>query len=109
MKESKHNILSILKLLAFVSVICAMFIQPAIQSLSYLDTTNFELADMDAKKDSNEKENLDEDSKDEKVELQVSSPCYLIRVFVKKPSIFSKQNLKWDFTFETHLPPPEQV
>ncbi len=109
MKDSKHNISSILKLLAFVSVICVMLIQPVIQSLAYFDTINFELADIDTKKDSNEKENLDEDSKDEKIELQVSSPCYLTNVFIKKPSIFSKQNLKWDFTFETHLPPPEQV
>jgi hypothetical protein len=86
-----------------------MLIQPVIQSLTYLDTINFELADIDAKKDSNEKENLDEDGKDKKVELQFSSPCYLTSVCIKKPSIFSIQNLKWDFTFETHLPPPEQV
>ena len=113
MKKSSHNIVSLLRLLAFIVGICAMVIRPAIQSLNYLDKQDFELVDINSnEKDSNEKnsdesENQENDNKDEKVELQLSSLHYNTNTFIKKSSIFGVHFVKWDFTLETHIPPPQ--
>lgn len=109
MKKSNHNITYILRLLAVVSIVCAMMIQPTIQSLAYLNNQDFELVEMDTEENSNEKESQEEDSIDENTELELSSPHYNPNMLIKKSSIFGKQHLKWDFTLETHIPPPEQA
>ena len=109
MKRSNHRIKYLLRLIAFFSVVFTLLIQPMIQSFACFEEQDFELVDIDTEKDSNEKENQEEDSKDKKIELQCLSSYYDANLFIKKSSLFGEQYLKWDFTLETHIPPPERA
>lgn len=75
MKKLNHNITYIVRLLAVVSIVCAMMIQPTMQSFAYLNNQGFELVELDSEENSNEKENQEEDSKEKKVEFQVLDIC----------------------------------
>ena len=107
MTKSNHYITNLLRVFAFVSVVCAIVIQPAMESLGYLDNQNFELVDIDAEKETNDKENQEENVKDEKVELQILNFCQNNYYYLLFKDINNIQISFKNITKDIPSPPPD--
>jgi len=105
MKSLNDYIVSLLRLLALLLVVFALMIQPAIKYSSFLDNQVFELVDNNA----NEKENQEDESRGEDIELQLSTPYDHAKVCIDKTLVFGAKNLQSNFKPKIHIPPPEQL
>lgn len=110
MKTDNHNhIVTLLRQLAFITILCTMVAQPLMQTIVLLGNFNYELADFEKGEGSDDEEKQEDDSKDKKIELQIVSPSTHRYIYDDTTLDYLKQNFKWNFSLEIPIPPPEQV
>ena len=110
MRKNKHKLLPIFGLMTLFIVVGSMIVAPLVFSLEDFKSTELVLEDTGLEKQSNEEESQEEeDTKDEKEEEFLLSFSQDNPTSIKSNTIYSVQNHLIGFTFETDIPPPEQI
>lgn len=88
-------------------VVCTMTIQPVLESLVCIDKQDIEYVDINIEKDSNETDNQQEDSKDEKVEFQNPPFGHIAFYYVSLKNSQSLVLSLKDLIKDIPIPPPD--
>jgi len=106
MKISIYNILKFKIQICITLLTCFLVLQPIFSSISSANNDFIELHD---EKETSEKENLTENSKKEKNELQIVELDALLTFFNKKAKKYNVLGFLLPFTLKILIPPPELV
>lgn len=106
---TKHIAPTFFKFLTMSILVGIMILQPTTMTFGLISQDDYALVDFENEDDTSEKEQHEDDTKDEKKELQTVS--------LVEPSLFTVQNNLYftglqpfrDISLEDHLPPPEQA
>ena len=110
MKQFSYILAMGFRVLIFAMVFGSIILQPVVEALAVSEPQAFSWLDLEAENDTSEKETQElEDTKDKKVQLRFVNDEAASTVFIKKESIYGKQDLKYDVIIDTHDPPPETV
>lgn len=104
-----HSIIDILKQIAFIVVIYAIVIQPAVQTFSFFSQYHYELMDLEGDEDTNKEEKQEDDSRDEKIDFDNVNTNYNQYPYNQGSSSYINPKLLWNFNQEIPIPPPERV
>ncbi|MEM6686022.1 MAG: hypothetical protein AAF617_09590 [Bacteroidota bacterium] len=108
MLQTRTYIFQIVRQIAFILVLCALFLQPVIKTYTLLADTSYELVDYDFEDDS-EKELEDTSEKDEKVTHDSSHVMPLVTDLSLYNAHFYLQRSDLSHSIEILIPPPEMV
>ena len=107
MKLFCNNIVSFIKYGIFFTVLFGVLLQPVTKTIAFLAEDGFELVELGAGEDPDEEGNQEDDSKDEKIELQVLNTQQINFAYLSKNSCYKILQFLWDFNLEIPIPPPE--
>lgn len=100
---------SFINTLFIFSLVYALAVQPTIRSIHNLFDEDLELIIADLDKDSEEEENKEEEIKDDKIELQLSS-SEVQDCSIACQSLKTFENILYrNFDLEIPIPPPELI
>ncbi|WP_299212325.1 hypothetical protein [uncultured Aquimarina sp.] len=108
MNDKTQNSIHFFRQFVFIFVVCTMVIQPVTQTFDFLFQEDYELVNYDWDKNA-EKEKQEKDSKDEKIEILLTSDYSYQFTNNKKSLCPWSQTSLWDVHLEIPIPPPEQV
>lgn len=109
MSESVFYIISIIRLFVFNILIAVMIILPAAQTLEILSLSNYELVKFNDDGSTDNQENIEHNSKDEKTVFQIYNVTYSYYVYKKKIRYKKNQELISYFNQDIFIPPPEKI
>lgn len=109
MKLFCSNILSFIRYSVFFTVLFGVLLQPAIKTITFFTEDGFELVELGMGEDSDEEGNQEDDSKDEKIELQILNSSQINFAFLSECSCYKVLQSLWDFDIEIPIPPPEFI
>jgi len=103
------KVLNLLRHFAFIAVVYAMVIQPAMQTFAFFSRADHVWAYLDLEEDTNGEERQENDGKDEKIDFQNVSVYEYHLTHYERLSYYDQQRPICDFGLEIPIPPPEQV
>lgn len=109
MKLFCDNILSFIRYSVFFTILFGMLLQPTAKTIAFFAEDGFELVELGMEEDSDEEGSQEDDSKDEKMELQVLNSHQVNFAYLSKSSCYKVLQSLWDFDLEIPIPPPELV
>lgn len=104
-----HKTIHFLGLTVFIAVMSVLVAQPNFQSFSFFGQADWELATLEVEMESNEKEEKQEDTEDEKIEFEIVGIYNHQFVCGKKEPNFNEHEFQRDFRPEIPIPPPERA
>jgi len=103
----RHTLSGLIKHITFIVILLGMLLQPLAETIALCIDSDIEFAQLNNEKESDEKEKLEEDTKTEKIELQVIYEYNRHLGYASSSIRYEAQHLPWDFSIEIPIPPPE--
>lgn len=100
---------SFLKFLTMSMLVGVMILQPSIMTLGCIDQNSYALTDIESEDDTSEKEQQEDETKNEKIELQTVSLIDSVFFNIQSDPFSNGLPLVRGVILETQLPPPEQA
>jgi len=98
-----------LKQFAFYAIMYAMVLQPMAESFQLLNNPSYEFVGFDLEDDTEENEDVKEDSKPKKVQQKSGFASYTSGANINSVFNIDTQNLFSNYCLEILIPPPEQI
>ena len=98
-----------LQLLFFTAVVFSLTLKPALETLDHLEDCSIEIVDIDNEKDTDQEDKHEEDTTDEKIELQLPDIHFSSIQNLKKSLSTFRIVSTMAFDIEIPIPPPENV
>ncbi len=109
MKPDNYNIQSSFQKLAILALVLGILTLPAISMFSSLHDESQNFIELHDEKDTGEQEKLEENSKNEKKDLQIAHLDLRNINSIKASKNYRLQALKRDFILEIPIPPPDLI
>ena len=105
----EHNVIVIYaKRLTFILVLFTLVLKPLIETITFINDSNYELVIIDVELDTNDEEHQEEESNVEKEILQLaSSYCHLTYTNIKNTNTLYYLSLNSSFEIAINIPPPD--
>ena len=104
----RDTMVLVFRSIVFIIILGSIVMQPILQTQVLVEKQEFSFIDFGLDSDVGENESPEEDdNKDNKIELLLSSADHKGMHLFKKKFIFGRQYLLNDFALEIHIPPPK--